>query len=193
MHIIIFILALIMSAGPAQAGGFATARLDAHPQRLTVVQLGLVTAPVRESEQWSAFGFATANCSWRTEQDGCWATMYGGPQWQPTEWLTLAAGVGLQTVHDSPLHAGGYAVIKQGRFLLVTAVERGPWYRTTVSYAVVPGRLALGLQSQRFRGHGPTLDFMLGTWQMHVAGLWQLGETIRGPVPLMQLDVTRYF
>lgn len=128
------------------------------------------TAPVgQEGSRFSFTGFGVATISW--------GEVYGGPAWQPTGWLFLSAGMGLETVPDAPWRVAGSVLLTPGRFFLLSIFETGGsghWWKGvyTVKLPWLNERLSFGTMVQAYYGMGPRLDVHFGDGVVYVSPLW---------------------
>lgn len=166
-------LATIMLAtlfiNEADAGTRADMFVFADNEQVTPAVSVFTYTPIKESN-WaiSTFGLALP----------MWAQVYGGPAWSPNDWLTLSAGVGIETVPEMPLRWASSMLLMPDRFFLLSIYEgggSGHWWKGVYTYnlPILSDRISFGVMTQRYQGTGPRTEITFGNGGFYFVPLWQ--------------------
>ncbi len=101
-----------------------------------------------------------------------WAEAYAGPEWSPTDWMTLGLSVGMeQGVEGFDLRTAYSLWLGHDKVSFLGIVEAGKvaysgddsalWYDLALKYKVLP-YLTIGLKDRRPSGVGPLAEVTVG-------------------------------
>ena len=91
-----------------------------------------------------------------------WSEIYPGLSWQPTSWLQVGIGAGIEQ-NQSKARIGEFIWIGKGKFYFLGFTEHsgsGFWYRAMAMYQASQ-RLQVGLMSQYRLGIGPKVEMVI--------------------------------
>lgn len=99
--------------------------------------------------------------AWFQVQNG-YSEAYVGPTVSPASWLQLGVGAGLEQAQH-PGRIGGFIWAGKGELSAILIAEdggSGKWYKAEANYAVNK-IVGVGLITERFKGSGPRVEFVL--------------------------------
>ena len=123
------------------SGGVATPRID-----------GLFTRPVKGG---------LGSFVWFQVQQS-YSQTYGGATYSPKPYVQLALGAGIES-DKHPARVGSYVWLGKGAVSGLGVFEDGGsgfWYKVETNFQAAH-RLGIGTYSDRLRGHGPKLEFLV--------------------------------
>lgn len=106
------------------------------------------------NKRFGWFGWALVNKNW--------SEIYPGLSWQPTSWLQVGIGAGIEQ-NQSKARIGEFIWIGKGKFYFLGFTEHsgsGFWYRAMAMYQPSK-KLQVGLMSQYKLGIGPKVEMVV--------------------------------
>jgi len=106
------------------------------------------------SQKFGYFGWALVSNNW--------SEIYPGVSWQPTSWLQVGVGMGIES-GQSKARFGEFLWIGKGKFYFLGFTEHegsGFWYRAMAMYRMNE-TLQIGLMSQHKLGIGPKVEMVI--------------------------------
>ncbi|MCK5821275.1 MAG: hypothetical protein KAH17_05300 [Bacteroidales bacterium] len=157
--IMVFLILIVFQAINAQSNKYAHIEYENLSNRSNsewfAPQINIYGSASHEGSRLGTYFFALLNPNW--------GEAYGGLSYQLTPWMSLNAGIGLET-HSQIYRLNVGSFIAVNKLTLLQIYEYGGsgfWYSVILNYAVKP-KLKTGLILKRYYGFGPNIEWNIG-------------------------------
>lgn len=161
VRFVVVLVGLLVASSPAKAqvGGAVEFNEMVQPGE-NLPQVNVFVGGSSGKIGWSVFSLITEG----------WGQTYGGPTFQPASWLSLSAGIGVETGHPTFRKAGSVWAGKNGSYVLSIQEFGSDHWQKNVASVRVAKYLNLGVLHQTYIGVGPLVEMSynkLTLWGMY--------------------------